>query len=316
MKTRLLGSTGVSVGVIGMGGAALSGEGGGYGFGQISDKDSEVLLRACFDAGVNVIDLAPVYGFGLAEERVGRVFGDSSGFRDRVFIVSKSGITWDQRKRVIQDNRPKTAVCMLEQSLRRLKTDVIDLYMIHWPEGGHGRTHTFDGRPVDLAETLSALDRERKAGKIRFLGLSNFSPEQAKPLLSVAKTLVLQNEWNAWHTLRPQSSSQEFLAFCRECKLGLIGWGTLDKGILSGRVVPERKFDPCDARSWAPWWINEDRRWKFETLNKLSSRLAGTGLSLLDFALDSALKTPELSCALVGIRSIAQLKEIVRFVTG
>jgi len=314
MQTRKLGKTECTVSAIGFGCGAISGEGRGYGFGPINDRDSERLLHAALDSGISLYDLAPVYGFGMAEERIGRAFGHSvslsSGrLRDKVFLISKSGITWDSRKRIHQDNRPETAVAMLNATLRRLRTEHIDLYMIHWPEGAYGVKKTGSG-PLDLADTLRALNSERKAGKIRFLGLSNFLPEQVKPLLDVAPVSVLQNEWNYWRLHKDPVEIGQLRNFCRENDLGLLGWGTLDKGVLSGRVTPERVFDPLDARSWAPWWVREDQSWKYKALNELAPELSKQGLNLLEFAIGQALQFPELSSALVGMRSLDQLKTV------
>ena len=112
------------------GGAAISGEGGGYGFGDISESAAIDLLKEAYDLGFTIFDTAPIYGFSLSEKRMGKAF---KSMRDKVFIVSKSGVTWNESKRVDMTNDPKVARLMLEQSLRDLESDYIDLYMIHWP---------------------------------------------------------------------------------------------------------------------------------------------------------------------------------------
>src|SRR5688572_482163 len=110
---------------------AISGEGGGYGFGPILERDAVNLLNMAFDLGINLYDLAPIYGFGLAEKRLGRAFAKK---REKVFLVSKCGVTWHENKRVNMTNDPIVAEKMLSQTLSHLRTDYVDLYMIHWPD--------------------------------------------------------------------------------------------------------------------------------------------------------------------------------------
>jgi len=141
------------------GGAAISGEGGGYGFGDINENDSIELLNSAYDKGIRIFDTAPIYGFGLSEVRMGKAFKQT---RDKVFIVSKSGVTWGENKRVDMTNDPVVTTKMLEQSLRDLQSDYIDLYMIHWPD-----------TRVDIRRPLEVLAKAKHQGKIKHIGLCN-----------------------------------------------------------------------------------------------------------------------------------------------
>ena len=278
---------------IGFGGASISGDGGGYGFGPISDDDSLALLGSSFEKGINLYDTAPVYGFRKSEQMIGKAF---AGIRDKLFIVSKGGITWDDRKRIHIDNNPKTVQNMLERSLKDLRTDYIDLYMIHWPD-----------RNIDIRQPMEYLSRAKDDGKIRAIGLCNTSDDEITKAGEIDRVDALQAECNLFNPL-PFESLRPTL---KEQKMGFISRGTLDKGILTGRVTPGRTFDPLDARSWAPWWKHEDRTPKFTAMERIKQLLVEYNHSSLELALGYVLQFSELSTALCGIRNRAQLESAI-----
>jgi len=278
---------------IGFGGASISGDGGGYGFGPISDDDSLALLGSSFEKGINLYDTAPVYGFRKSEQMIGKAF---AGIRDKLFIVSKGGITWDDRKRIHIDNNPKTVQDMLERSLKDLRTDYIDLYMIHWPD-----------RNIDIRKPMEYLSRAKDDGKIRAIGLCNTSDDEITKAGEIDRVDALQAECNLFNPL-PFESLRPTL---KEQKMGFMSWGTLDKGILTGRVTPGRTFDPLDARSWAPWWKQEDRTPKFTAMERIKQLLEEYNYSSLELALGYVLQFSELSTALCGIRNMEQLTSAI-----
>jgi aryl-alcohol dehydrogenase-like predicted oxidoreductase len=291
---RPFGNTSFNVSAIGFGGASISGNGGGYGFGPISDEDSLSLLRTSLEYGINLFDTAPVYGFGKSEEILGRAL---KPFRDRVLIVSKGGVTWDDRKRIHINNNPKVLQKMLEKSLKNLDTEYIDLYMIHWPD-----------QNIDIRKPMEYLSRSKEDGKIRAIGLCNTSEEDFIKAREIDCIESLQAECNLFNPL-PFLSLQSVLI---EYNLGFMSWGTLDKGILTGRVTPERRFDPVDARAWAPWWKHEDRTPKYNAMKKINRLLEDNNHTGLELALGYVLQFKELSTALCGIRSKEQLKSAVK----
>lgn len=294
MKYRKFGSiAGFEVSEIGFGGAAVSGEGGGYGFGFVEEKDALDLLHKAYDSGINLFDTAPIYGFGLSEKRFGKAF---KGMREKVFIVSKSGVTWDSSKRVDMNNDPKIAQKMLDQSLKDLQTDYIDLFMIHWPDEKH-----------DIRKPMEVLYKAKEEGKIRHIGLGNSFPEDIEKACEIAQVEVLQNEFNLFARY-PQESLFEII---REKNLGFMSWGTLDKGILTGTVTPNRKYDKADARSHAPWWKSADRKPKFNAMEKIMPILKANNHTGLEMALGFVLQFEELSTALCGTKSFAQLESAV-----
>ena len=212
----------MQVSVIGFGGASISGEGGGYGFGQITEEETFVLLRKSFERGITLFDTAPVYGFGLSEKRIGKAFAAN---RDQIVITSKGGVTWDSNKRIGIDNSPKVIQKMLEQSLKDLNTDYIDLYMIHWPD-----------KNVDIRRPLEYLSRAKDEKKILGIGLCNSSVDDIARAIEVDRIEVLQSELNLFSA----KAFDSLVRTIREQKMGFMSWGTLDKGILTGRVTPDR----------------------------------------------------------------------------
>ncbi len=293
VKTRKFGSLDFYVSEIAFGGAAISGEGGGYGFGGISEKESIDLLHACFDAGINIYDTAPVYGFGESERRIGKAFHNR---RDDVFLVSKSGVTWNSSKRIFISNDLKTTQMMLHRSLKDLKTDYIDLYMIHWPDS-----------KVDIREPMKALSRAKKEGKIRFIGLSNPRLEDLKKAEEVDRVQVVQDEFNFFK----DDLRETLFPLIREHNYGLMTWGTLGKGVLTGRVARDRKFDPSDCRSWAPWWKTSYLQERIDGIEKFQTFLKIAGISGLQAALGFNLGFPEVSAAICGIRNLDQLQSLL-----
>ena len=276
------------------GGAAISGEGGGYGFGNISEEKSIELLLQSFDLGCRIFDSAPIYGFGLSEIRMGKAFRQ---MRDKVFIVSKSGVTWGDNKRVNMTNDPTVTIKMLEQSLRDLQSDYIDLYMIHWP----------DPR-VDIRRPLEVLSKARQQGKIKSIGLCNTNTEELDKAFEIDRIEVVQSEFNLFQN----SAAQNLFPYLKERDISFMSWGTLDKGILTGRVDELRKFEQSDCRSWAPWWKNADNKSKFEAMKKIWPLLNFHNHNGLELALGHNLNFPEVSVALCGAKNSDQLLSLFK----
>ncbi|MCC7430444.1 aldo/keto reductase [bacterium] len=290
MKYRKFGSLDFNVSEVGFGGAAVSGEGGGYGFGFVSETESLNLLHKAHDFGINLFDTAPVYGFGTSEKRIGKAF---LKMRDKVFIVSKSGVNWDTNKRIGITNDPKIAEKMLNQSLKDLQTDYIDLFMVHWPD-----------TKFDIRKPLETLAKAKKEGKIRAIGLCNSFPEDIQKASEIEKIDVLQSKFN----LFANYPKNELFKIIDEKQLGFMSWGTLDKGILTGTVTPDRKYDKVDARSNAPWWKNADRTPKFNAMKKIMPILEKHNHTGLEMALGYVLQFQQVSTALCGIKNLTQLE--------
>ena len=288
--TQLLKS--ISTIPLAFGGAAISGEGGGYGFGNISESESIDLLHEAYDLGFRIFDTAPIYGFGLSERRMGKAFKQN---RDKVFLVSKSGVTWNESKRVDMTNDPAVAQKMLEQTLRDLDSDYVDLYMVHWP----------DAR-VDIRKVLEVYAKAKQQGKIKHIGLCNTSVDDLEKGREIERIEVVQSQFNFFEN----AIKDDLFPYLSEHNISFMSWGTLDKGILTGRVDELRKFDESDCRSWAPWWKNADNRPKFDAMKRLYPELDKTNHSGLELAVGFNLSFPQVSSAICGAKSSAQLNSL------
>lgn len=296
MEYRRFGSIDSEVSVIGFGGAALSGEGKGYGFGSIDESDAIYLLHFALDSGINLFDTAPIYGHGLSEVRMGKAFKDR---RDKVFIVSKCGVDWspENPNQILTDNSPETTQRMLDKSLIDLQTDYLDLYLVHWPDP-----------KVDIRSTMQVLSDSKKAGKIRAIGLSNSFPMDINKAIEIDRVDVLQNEFNMFKT-----RIKDFLfPIIEEKEMGFMSWGTLEKGILTGRVTPDRTYDKHDVRGSAPWWVNANHTPKFKAMELLKPLLEQNGYSGLELAIGYVLQYSQSTTALCGTRNVDQIKSTLK----
>lgn len=273
--------------VISFGGASLSGEGGGYGFGPMSELEAENLLKASWEAGIRVYDTAPIYGFGLSEERLGRYLPKEA------LVVSKSGVDWHDTKRVNMTNSKEVTEKMLNQSFKRLKRDQIDMYLVHWP----------DSR-VDIRIPLEVLKKAQDEGKIKHIGLCNTNTIDLNKAKEVCKIEVVQSELNLFH-----KESFDLIKDEWKDKFSM-GWGTFDKGILTGRVDEKRKFSKQDSRSWAPWWDKKIVSQKIERTNKLRLILGDFNLSLVEFCLHYNLYHYGISTCLIGFKTPADITQV------
>jgi aryl-alcohol dehydrogenase-like predicted oxidoreductase len=271
---------------LGFGGASLSGEGGGYGFGTMDELMAESLIKEAWDMGINLFDTAPIYGFGLSEERLGRYLPKEA------FLITKSGVDWHPNMRVNMSNDPKVTEKMLLSSLKRLKREQIDLYMIHWPDPS-----------IDIRRPMEILAKYQEKGAILHLGLCNSNPEDLKKAGEVALITSLQSELNLYQTKAFDLFHSDWKNFFS------MAWGTFDKGILTGRVTKERKYDSTDARSWAPWWNKKEVARKIEQVEKISELINEEGMTLTQVALHFNLSYFGVNSTLIGFKSKKDLEE-------
>lgn len=279
---------------LGFGGAALSGEGGGYGFGNLSESESQKLLSEALDQGVTLFDTAPIYGFGLSEQRIGKAFKKN---REKVFLVSKCGVTWHDNKRVDMNNSPEVAKRMLEQSLKDLQSEYIDLYMIHWPD-----------QKIDIRRPMEVLAKAKHEGKIRHIGLCNTFIDDLNKAFEIEKIEAVQSSFSFFS----RQVREELFPYLKEKNISFMSYGTLEKGILTKRVTKTRSFDKSDCRSWAPWWKNSNKDQKMEMVEKLSPLVEKTGHSMLELALGFVLSHQEVSTALCGAKNSEQLQSLLK----
>lgn len=277
------------------GGAALSAEGGGYGFGVGEDKPEDILAYA-FDRGVSLFDTAPIYGFGRSEEVLAPFIKDK---REKLRVITKSGVTWNSSKRVDMTNEPKVLTEMLVNSLRRLNTDYIDLYMIHWPDS-----------KVDIRKPLEELMKHKESDKVLEIGLCNTHVEDLKKAEEICDIKVVQSQMNIFE--QPPEDVQKYLL---EKNVSFMGWGAFDKGILTGRVTKEREqkkdYDSSDCRKSAPWWNQADVLRKVEVAKELSAWGEKKELSLKEVALGFIHTHSFANQILLGAKSLKDWKEVL-----
>ena len=276
------------VSAIGFGGAAISGEGGGYGFGDMSETEAQTLLGHSWELGINLYDTAPIYGFGLSEERLGKYLPKDA------IIVTKGGVDWHSTRRVNMTNDPKVIEKMFLESLKRLKREYIDVYMIHWPD-----------KNVDIRRPLEILRKYQEKSVISQIGLCNTNLDDLTKARDVAPISCLQSELNVLNTKAFDDLEEEWKKYFS------MSWGTLDKGILSGRVTEKRKFDQSDARSWAPWWNKKEVAIKIEKVKRLETILSDYKISLTQYCLHFNLNLYGLSSCLIGSKTQQDMDDMV-----
>ena len=207
---------------------------GGWMWGGTDEAQSIATIRSAIDRGVTLIDTAPVYGFGRSEEIVGKALEGS--LRQKVTIATKVGLAWKDDA-VYRDSRPARIPKEIEDSLRRLRTDVIDLYQVHWPD--------FE---TPIAETARTLEDLRREGKIRAIGVSNFSPSQMRMFSADAQLDAVQPPYNLFE----RDIEVDVLPYAVGAGLTVLSYGALCRGLLSGRMDADTKFNGDDLRNIDP----------------------------------------------------------------
>lgn len=232
METRDINGNGLTASRIGLGTWAI----GGWMWGGTDEAESIRTIQSVPDKGVTLIDTAPVYGFGRSEEIVGKAI-DQAGMRDQVVLATKCALTWDDNGGVRRDATKQRILKEVDDSLRRLRTDVIDVLQVHWPDP-----------LVDPRETAEAMAEVKAAGKIRAIGVSNFSPAQMDAFSEVASIDVAQNPYNLFE----REIDDDVLPWVREHDTRLLAYGALCRGLLSGRMHADREFPGDDLRNNDP----------------------------------------------------------------
>ena len=207
---------------------------GGMMWGGTEESDAISTIHAALDNGINLIDTAPGYGFGRSEELVGKAL--EGGRRAVAIIATKVGLDWANGK-FLRNSTPARLRNELEDSLRRLKTDVIDIYQVHWPDTS-----------VPFEETARTLDAFRREGKIRAIGVSNFSPEQMDRFRKGAPLATIQPPYNLFE----REIEKDVLPYAERNDLVVLAYGALCRGLLTGKITAETQFKGDDLRKTDP----------------------------------------------------------------
>jgi aryl-alcohol dehydrogenase-like predicted oxidoreductase len=295
MQTRQLGTTELSITPLGFGSWAVGGGGWQFGWGSQDDRESIAAINRALDLGVNWIDTAAVYGLGHSEEIVAKAL---RGHTERPYIFTKCSMIWDAQGRISHSLKRESIRREVEQSLRRLKVDVIDLYQIHWPSPD-----------IDIEEGWSTLSELKREGKVRYIGASNFGVEQLQRAMKIDRVDSLQPPYSLIHP----EVEDEVLPFCERNGIGVIVYSPMMSGLLSGRMTQERisNFPEDDWRKNNPEF-QEPRLYRNLWLTELLKNIGRHhGVSAGEIAIAWTLRLSAVIGAIVGGRSPDQVDGIV-----
>ena len=231
MESITLGNSGISSSRIGLGTWAI----GGWMWGGTDEAQAIATIRSALDRGISLIDTAPVYGFGTSESIVGKALS-TPALRQQAVIATKAGLEWSSGK-PRRDSRPARLRQELEESLRRLRTDYIDLYQIHWPDP-----------LVPIEDVATELARMHRDGKIRAIGVSNFDPGQMAAFRAAAPLHTVQPPYNLFE----RGIDADVLPYAAGSGLTVLAYGALCRGLLSGRITADTQFEGDDLRRADP----------------------------------------------------------------
>ena len=293
MRYKKFGNSDLETSVVGFGGWPM---GRGH-YGSFDDNEVIRAVHASIDLGVTLFDTAAVYGWGEGEKLLGRAL---EGKREDVVIVSKAGIPWDEegggRRR---DSSRESLEKSLNESLTRLQTDYLDLFLIHWPD---------ESRPMSVP--MEAFADFQRQGKIRYGGVSNFSPQQMSDCLDVFPIVTNQVGYH----LFDQRPEPEIIPFCADNGMGIMAYGSLAHGLLTGTMTPDTTFEEDDWRRslmafGQPIFKGQNFLDNLKKVDTLKEMAADKGFSVAQLALAWVASEPTVSVALVGTRRPEEIQE-------
>lgn len=295
MESRRLGNSDLKITPIGIGAWAIGGSGWNGSMGPQNDADSIPAIHAALDYGLNWIDTAALYGLGHSEIMVSRALQGRSA---KPYIFTKCERVWDSEGKVGASLKAQSIRRECEDSLRRLKVDAIDLYQIHWPEPD-----------ADIEEGWTELARLKEAGKVRFIGVSNFNVAQMRRAQAIAPITSLQPPY----AVVRREIEEEILPFCLEQNIGVIVYSPMYAGLLTGAMTRERvaNFLPEDWRRNLPGFqepaLSKNLR-LVEHLREIGKR---HGRTSGEVAIAWTLNHRAVTAAIVGFRNQRQVQGIV-----
>ncbi len=304
MIYRKLGKSEIEASVIALGTWVM----GGWMWGGADEKESIAAIEASIDHGVNLIDTAPVYGFGASEEIIGKAI---SGKREKVILATKCGLVWERKigdffffsnKDIVSDANsdfevykylgPESIRKELEDSLRRLSTDYIDLYQTHWQES-----------TTPIEDTMAELTKLKDEGKIRAIGVSNATPEQMKEYGAIA------TDQEKFSMLQRDIVKKGNTDYCCENNIAVLAYSPLTQGLLSGKIKPDYSFNDGDARKNKPLFQGENLAKVNSMLNDMKELADSNGLTYAQLILRWTFAQRGITHLLCGARNEKQAIE-------
>ena len=307
MNYRPLGNSGLHASVVGLGTWVL---GGGSVWGQDPDDQESIrTVHAALDAGINLIDTAPAYGWGRSEEIVGKAI---KGRRDKVILATKCGLWTDDDRgsffteldgRIMRRSlRPDTITVEIERSLQRLGVDCIDLYQTHWPSCPPDAT--------SISDTMACLLKLRDAGKIRAIGVCNVSPAELEENLRCGSGAVVSDQFR--YSMLHRDPENDVLPCCARHHLATLTYMSLEQGLLTGQVGMDRVFGKDEFRSndaWNPWYLPANRRRVLDLLDAWRGLTRRYQCTLAQLVLAWTATQPGVTHVLCGARHVGQAKD-------
>ena len=297
MEYRPFGQTGIQVSAIGLGCWEIGG-----GYGKIEEEEFMQAVHRALDLGINCFDTAEAYGFGASERSLAKALGTR---RKEATVVTKFGVGYKEAPN-FRDSSRQRVIASIEKSLQNLNTDYVDVYMVHWPDVN-----------TPFEETMRALDDIVQQGKARFIGISNFRREQIEASTRTRRVDVAQYCWN----LFDRRMQKEIFPYCRQHNMGVMAYGSLAYGLLTGTFTEDMDFGTDDWRArrgrmgginlfqtlFGPEYFPRNLR----AVEELKVMAARYHKSLPQFALRWTTSNPVVSVALVGCRNVAEVEDNV-----
>lgn len=295
MEYRKLGNSNLEVSKIGYGAWGIGGAPFWKNEGNQSSLNS---IKKAYDLGINFFDTAPVYGFGHSEELIGKAL---KPVRDKVIIATKCGLRWDKETlgSIRKDASRVSILEEIDQSLKRLDTDVIDLYQVHWPDVETGQEETMD--------TLLELQAK---GKIRHIGVSNYSSEQIKDCIKYGEIASLQPEFS----LLAREIQSGTVSVCLENNIGIIAYSPLGSGVLTGKYNKNTNFKDWRSKGIIGTFTGEGFFKNIEKVDRLKEIADIENKTCGQIAINWVLRQAGITTALVGVKNPAQVEENLKAV--
>ena len=305
MEYRTLGQSGIKVSELAFGAWAI----GGWLWGGADSKDAIKAIETAIDHGMTTIDTAAVYGFGLSEELVGKAI---KGKRARVQILTKFGLSWNEKKGEFffasQDNAGKDVniyrysskekvISDCDQSLKRLGTDHIDLYQIHWADP-----------TTPVSETMEALEILIKKGKIRAGAVCNYSLEL---MTEAEKTFAIASNQVAYSMVN-RAIEKDIVTHCIGNKIGILAYSPLQRGLLTGKIKQGHKFNDGDSRPTTIYYKEPNLSRILQLTDNLKEIADELKVTLSQLVLNWTIQQPGITCALAGARNAVQVLDNVK----
>jgi len=299
MKTRKLGNSDLEITSVGFGAWAIGGSGYEFAWGVQDDADSIAAIHRALELGVNWIDTAAVYGTGHSEEVVARALKEWRG--PRPYVFTKCALTWDKNRKISQNHSAASIRRECEESLRRLQTQTIDLYQMHWPPSDNS---------ASLEEAWRTMAELRKEGKVRWIGVSNFDVAQIQRAEKVAPVTSLQPPYS----MIRRKIEAEILPYCERQRIGVISYAPMASGLLTGAMTRERAaaLPADDFRSRNPEFREPRLSRNLELVERLRQVGARQGRGPGEVAIAWVLRHPGITGAIVGARNARQAEGIMR----